>query len=147
MSIPRRDRGCTPILVRLLRQINRIKPCGYYQNLYLFRLLGLRLYVSVNIFSVISERSHRFLGITNTFWEVNVSCSRIQHGDPSEDPTPTSRSDVRRCTTRPWRLPSLYLCCRPSRYCAKWLSTENAIYGFQPKIHVIWLSTETKQPT
>ena len=29
MSIPRRDKGCTPILVRLLRQINRIKPCGY----------------------------------------------------------------------------------------------------------------------
>ena len=28
MSIPRRDKGCTPILVRLLRQINRIKPCG-----------------------------------------------------------------------------------------------------------------------
>ena len=23
-----------------------------------------------------------FLGITSTFWEVNVSCSRIQHGDP-----------------------------------------------------------------
>ena len=36
MSIPRRDKGCTPILVRLLRQINRIKPCGKYQNLYLF---------------------------------------------------------------------------------------------------------------
>ena len=28
------------------------------------------------------------LGITSTFWEVNVSCSRIQHGDPSEDRTP-----------------------------------------------------------
>ena len=27
-SIPRRDKGCTPIIVRLLRQINRIKPCG-----------------------------------------------------------------------------------------------------------------------
>ena len=33
-----------------------------------------------------SGRSHRFLCITSTFWEVNVSCSRIQHGDPSEDP-------------------------------------------------------------
>ena len=29
MSSPRRDKGCTPlILVRLLRQINGIKPCG-----------------------------------------------------------------------------------------------------------------------
>ena len=37
--------------------------------------------------SVMSERSHRFLGITSTFWEVNVSCSRIQHGDLSEDLT------------------------------------------------------------
>ena len=43
-------------------------------------LFGLRLYVPVNNFSVMSGRSHRFLGITSTFWEVNVSCSRIQHG-------------------------------------------------------------------
>ena len=150
MSIPRRDKGCTPILVRLLRQINRIKPCGKYQNLYLFCLFGLRLYVSVNHFSVMSGWSHRFLGITSTFGEVNVSCSRIQHGDPSEDRTPTSRSYILyiRCSsTRPRRLPNLYLCCRPSRYCAKWLSTKNAIYGFQPKIHVIWQSIETKQPS
>ena len=48
-------------------------------------LFGLRLYVPVNNFSVISGWSHRFLGITSTFWEVNVSCSRIQHGDLSED--------------------------------------------------------------
>ena len=41
-------------------------------------LFGLRLYVPVNNFSVMSGRSHRFLGITSTFWggEVNVSCSR-----------------------------------------------------------------------
>ena len=89
MSSPRRDKGCTPlILVRLLRQINGIKPCGCKQNLYLFCLFGLRLYVSVNNFSVMSGRSHRFPGITSTFGEVNVSCSRIQHGDPSEDRTP-----------------------------------------------------------
>ena len=36
-------------------------------------------------FSVMSGRSHRFLDITSTFWEVNVSCSRIQHGGLSED--------------------------------------------------------------
>ena len=53
-----------------------------------FSLFGLRLYGPVNNFSVMSGRSHRFLGITSTFWEVNVSCSRIQHGDPSEDRTP-----------------------------------------------------------
>ena len=48
----------------------------------------LRLNVQVNNFSVMSGWSHRFLGITSTFWEVNVSCSRIQHGDLSEDRTP-----------------------------------------------------------
>ena len=39
-------------------------------------------------FSVMSGRCHRFLGITSTFWEVNVSFSRIQHGNLSEDRTP-----------------------------------------------------------
>ena len=39
---------------------------------------GLRLYFPVNNFSVMSGRSHRFLGITSIFWEVNVSCSRIE---------------------------------------------------------------------
>ena len=68
-------------------------------------LFRLRLYVPVKKISVVSGRSHRFLGITSTFWEVNVSCSRIQHGDLSEDRTPTSRSGVRRSTTRPPRLP------------------------------------------
>ena len=52
-----------------------------------FCLFGLRLYIPVNNFSVMSGQSHRFLGITSTFWEVNVSCSRIQHGDLSEDRT------------------------------------------------------------
>ena len=36
----------------------------------LFVLFGLRLCVPVNTFSVMSGRSHRFLGITGTFWEV-----------------------------------------------------------------------------
>ena len=48
-------------------------------------LFGLRLYVPVNNFSIMSGQSHRFLGITSTFGEVNVSCSRLQHSDPSED--------------------------------------------------------------
>ena len=43
--------------------------------------------VQVNNFTVMSGRSNRFLGIISTFWEVNVSCSRTQHGDPSEDRT------------------------------------------------------------
>ena len=59
-------------------------------------LLGLRFYVPVNNFSVMSGRSHRFLGITSTFWEVNVSCSMVQHGDLSEDRTP-DESDVLHC--------------------------------------------------
>ena len=65
----------------------------------------LRIYVTVNNFLVMSGRSHRFLGINSTFWKVNVSCSRIQHGDLSENRTPTSRSGVRRSTTRPPHLP------------------------------------------
>ena len=48
--------------------------------------------VPVNNFTVMSGWSNRFLGIISTFWEVNVSCSRTQHGDPSEDRTPTSHS-------------------------------------------------------
>ena len=51
-------------------------------------LFGLKLYVPVNNFSVKSGRSHRFIGITSTFWDVNVSCLRIQHGYLSEDRTP-----------------------------------------------------------
>ena len=48
-----------------------------------------RLYVLVNNFSIMSGPSHRFLGInTSTFWYVNVSCSRIEHVDLSEDRTP-----------------------------------------------------------
>ena len=50
-------------------------------------LFWLKLYVPVNKFSVMSGRSHSFLGITSTFWEVNVSCSRIQHGDLSKGRT------------------------------------------------------------
>ena len=57
--------------------------------------------VPVNTFTVMSGWSNRFLGIISTFWEVNVSCSRTQHGDPSEDRTPTSHSGFRRSTTRP----------------------------------------------
>ena len=36
-----------------------------------------------------SGRSHGYLGIISTFFGVNVSCSRTQHGTPSEDRTPT----------------------------------------------------------
>ena len=41
-------------------------------------------------------RSHRFLGITSTFWGVNVPCSRTQHGltRVGLEP-PTSGSGVR----------------------------------------------------
>ena len=38
------------------------------------------LNVPVNNFSVMLGRSHFFLGITSTFWGVNVPCSRTQHG-------------------------------------------------------------------
>ena len=68
---------------------------------------GLRLYVPVNNFSVMSGQSHRFLGITGTFWEVNVSLLRIQHGDPSEDRTPDLSLRSPTLYTRPPRLPQI----------------------------------------
>ena len=61
---------------------------GTSQGFFFLLLFGLRLYVPLNNFSFMSGRSHCFLCITSTVWEVNVSCSRIQHGDPSEDRTP-----------------------------------------------------------
>ena len=60
-------------------------PDSYYAKFdtdFLFRN------VPVNNFSVMSGQSPRFLDITSTFRGVNVSCSRTQHGDPSEDRTP-----------------------------------------------------------
>ena len=45
---------------------------GIQQSEDLFCLFGLRLYVPVNNFSVMSGWSHRFLGITSTFWDVNI---------------------------------------------------------------------------
>ena len=42
-------------------------------------------------------------GYNQYFLEVNVSCSRTQHGDLSEDRILTSRSGVRRFRTRPPR--------------------------------------------
>ena len=58
----------------------------------LFQILlfwfGLMLNVPVNNFSVMLGRSHSFLDITSTFWGVNMSCSRTQHGDPSGARTP-----------------------------------------------------------
>ena len=38
-------------------------------------------------FSIVGTE-HLLLGTTSTFWKVNASCSRIQHGDPSEERTP-----------------------------------------------------------
>ena len=58
------------------------------------------LNVPVNNCSVMLGQSHRFLGITSTFFwgggggRVNMSCSRTQHGDPSGPRTPTSGSGV-----------------------------------------------------
>ena len=43
-----------------------------------FGLVLFRLHVPVNNFSVMSGRSHRFLGITSTFREVNVSLLKVQ---------------------------------------------------------------------
>ena len=45
-------------------------------------LFGLRLYVPVNNFSVMSGRSHRFLGITSFFLGAKCILLKDQNGDP-----------------------------------------------------------------
>ena len=52
-------------------------------------------------------RSHRFLGITSTFWGVNKPCSRTQHGltQAGLEP-PTSGSGVRGINHQATALPS-----------------------------------------
>ena len=82
-----------------------------------FCLFGLRLYVPVNNFQSCRDGATASWVLPVLFWEVNVSCSRIQHGDPSEDPTPnlslpsptiyhqaTSPPDVVTRLTSPWGL-------------------------------------------
>ena len=65
-------------------------PTWHAMSRYLVKLMELETswgrsnYVPVNNFSVMLGRSHSFLGITSTVLGVNVSCSRIQHGDLSE---------------------------------------------------------------
>ena len=66
----------------------------YFDGSFFFFLLWFN--VPVNNFSVKLRRSHLFLGITSTFWGVNVPCSRKQHTGPVEDRTRVSRSGVRR---------------------------------------------------
>ena len=67
-----------------------------FDVLFLFLFFLFLFNVPVNNFSVMLRRSRLFLGITSTFWGVNVSCSRKQHTDPAEDRTQVSRSVVRR---------------------------------------------------
>ena len=66
----------------------RQKCSNKHELQFLFCLFGLRLYVPVNNFSVMLGRSHASWVLPVLFGEVNVSCSRIQHGDLSEDRTP-----------------------------------------------------------
>ena len=77
--------------VRHSRRVNQIKPKCRKQvhpailpkafcNDALFVLFVLRLNVPVNNFSVMSGRSHHFLGNLPVLWGSKVSCSRTQHG-------------------------------------------------------------------
>ena len=67
---------------------NRAKTTDAVSCYFYFRFVSFLLNVPVNNFSVMFGWSHRFLGIPSTFRKVNVSCSRTQHGDLSEDRTP-----------------------------------------------------------
>ena len=80
--------------------------------IFYFRLYGLMvgwlidLNVPVSNLSVMLGRSHRFLGITSTFWGVNVPCSRTQHGltRVGSNPRPLD-PESEALTTRPPRSP------------------------------------------
>ena len=66
-------------------------------------LVLLRLNVPEYNFSVMSGRSHRFLGITCTFWGVNVSFAQgLNTAEVGIEP-PTSCSGTRGFTTGPPR--------------------------------------------
>ena len=56
-----------------------------YQKKVFVCLFGLRLYVPVNNFSVMSGRSHRFLGITSTFLGGKCILLKDTTRDLSED--------------------------------------------------------------
>ena len=61
----------------------------HYKSPVLFFVLFLLWFnVPVNNFSVMLRRSHLFLGITSTFWGVNVSCSRKQTHRPGRGSNP-----------------------------------------------------------
>ena len=72
-----------------------------------FCLLKLILNVPVNNFSVMSGRSHRFLGITSTFRGVNVPLVKNATTAEVGIELPTSRSGVRDSTIRPPRYPGV----------------------------------------
>ena len=51
---------------------------------------ALGLHPCQQFFSIVGTE-HLLLCTTSTFWKVNSSCSRKQHGDPSEERTPDPR--------------------------------------------------------
>ena len=61
-------------LERLLLPVEKVKTPTFKEKKWF--LVFVKVYRPVNNCSVMSGRSHRFLGITSTFSEVNVSCSR-----------------------------------------------------------------------
>ena len=69
-----------------------------------------------------SGRSHRFLSITSDFWEVNVSCSRIQHGDLSEDRTlesdalPLGHGASLYYENMPMQYTAIFHCCKNGKF-------------------------------
>ena len=70
------DRAGNPTNKSIFKGTTAAPMNGYFEIVCLF-VLGLN--IQVNNFSVMSGRSHYFLGITSTFWS-KVSCSRTQHG-------------------------------------------------------------------
>ena len=68
------------VLITCKNEADPIKNEGAILRVFWF---GLVLNIPVNNFCVMLGQGHRFLGFTSTFWGVNMSCSRTQHGDPS----------------------------------------------------------------
>ena len=75
---------CTSVRAAILKNL-KLYTCSqivykgrsivsYFHGRVTFVCLGLGFTSQSTFFSVMSGRSHRFLGITSAFWEVNVSC-------------------------------------------------------------------------
>ena len=100
------------------------KVCLHRKHVKMLLFVCVKVSVHFNNFSVMSGRSHRFLGITSTF--LGVKCLAQGHNTAEVGFEPqTSRSGVRCCTTEQLRSP----------YHTCFILWENGIYIISTRSH------------